>query len=84
MLSLTDALAIGLKLSGVGRFELADGSVKQEYVFAGSVMLGGKSIPIEIPLTTAEESLLGTELLQQNRLTIDFPRRNVSITKSKT
>lgn len=81
MLSLPSALAIGLKLVGVVPIELADGSIRKEFVFEGSVVFGKRTIPVEIFLTTGED-LLGTALLQKHMLTIDFPRRRATITPS--
>ncbi len=46
MMSLPKALSIGLKLADVLPVELADGSIKNEYVFAGSAILGDKKIPV--------------------------------------
>jgi predicted aspartyl protease len=83
MLSLPKALSIGLKLSTVIPIELADGSIKNEYVFEGKVILGQEIVPVEIFLTTSDESLVGTALLCHHKLTIDFLRRAVVITPSK-
>jgi clan AA aspartic protease len=82
MLSLTEALSIGLKLSGVMPVELADGSIKKEFVFEGKVIFDKQPMPVEIFLTTSDESLVGTALLCQHKLTIDFLRRKVAITPS--
>ena len=84
MLSLPSALSIGLKLINVLPIELADGSVKKEFVFDGSVVFGKKKTPVEILLTSSEESLLGTALLQEHKLTVDYPNRTVEITSSAT
>ncbi len=82
MMSLPKALSIGLKLADVLPVELADGSIKNEYVFAGSAILGDKKIPVDILLTNSGESLLGMALLEEHRLTIDFYLRTVTITPS--
>ena len=82
MLSLPSALSIGLKLINVLPIELADGSIKKEFVFNGTVLFGKKKIPVEILLTSSEESLLGAALLQKHKLIVDYHRRTVEITPS--
>lgn len=82
MLSLTDALSIGLKLITVVPVELADGSVKKEYVFEGQVILEKEPLPVEIFLTASGESLVGTGLLRRHKLTMDFLRQEIVISRS--
>lgn len=82
MLSLEQAVSIGLKLVAVTTIELADGSVKKEHVFGGaSVVLGRQKIPVEIMLTPGE-SLLGISLLKQHLLTIDFSHNRITLAPS--
>ena len=44
--------------------------------------MGTQSVPVDMLLTTGD-SLLGRELLADQRLTIDFPKGEVTIKKSK-
>ena len=79
MLSLPAALQIGLRLSNMVQVELADGSIKKEFVFEAKVIFDGETCPVEILLTSAEENLLGTALLRDRRLTMDFSRQLLTL-----
>lgn len=80
MLSLEQAVAIGLKLVAVTPVELADGSIKKEFVFSGSILMDRQKILVDIMLTSGE-TLLGIPPLKNYQLTIDFARQKVNITK---
>ena len=79
MLSLPAALQIGLRLSNMVQVELADGSIKKEFVFEAKVIFDGETRPVEILLTSSDENLLGTALLRDQRLTIDFSQQLLTI-----
>jgi len=79
MLSLPAALQIGLRLSNILPVELADGSIKKEFVFEEKVMLDRETLPVDILLTSSEESLLGTALLRDRSLTMDFSRQLIKL-----
>ena len=79
MLSLPAALQIGLRLSNILPVELADGSIKKEFVFEAKVMLDGETLPVDILLTSSEESLLGTALLRDRSLTMDFSHQLIKL-----
>ena len=79
MLSLPAALQIGLRLSNMVQVELADGSIKKEFVFEAKVIFDGETRPVEILLTSSEENLLGTALLRDRRLTMDFSRQLLTL-----
>ncbi len=79
MLSLPAALQIGLRLSNILPVELADGSIKKEFVFEAKVMLDRETLPVDILLTSSEESLLGTALLRDRSLTMDFSRQLIKL-----
>ena len=51
MLSLPAALQIGLKLSNMVQVELADGSIKNGFVFEAKVILDGEIVPVDVLLT---------------------------------
>src|SRR6266508_6494575 len=79
MLSLPAALQIGLRLSNMVQVELADGSIKKEFVFEAKVIFDGETRPVEILLTSSEEHLLGTALLRDRSLTMDFDRQILTL-----
>src|SRR5215211_3173787 len=62
MLSLPAALEIGLRLSNMVQVELADGSIKKEFMFEAKAVL--EIIPVDVLLTSSDENLVGTALLQ--------------------
>jgi clan AA aspartic protease len=84
MLSLPAALQIGLRLSNMIQVELADGSIKKEFVFEGKVILDQETVPVDILLTSSDESLVGTTLLQNQSLKIDFNRQTITLDQSPT
>jgi len=78
-LPLSIAVQLGLELTGGQYFELADGTVRHELLFAGEVILEAEAIPVEISVTEAVDALIGVGLLRNKILKIDFPARVVSI-----
>src|SRR6266545_5954797 len=79
MLSLPAALQIGLRLSNMVQVELADGSIKKEFVFEAKVVLDEETVPVDVLLTSSDESLVGTALLQNQSLMIDFKSQKISL-----
>jgi len=75
------AIQLGLELKSVQTVELADGSKKNELVFAGSIKFDKSEQEIEIFLTNAKDTLLGTGLLYDKILKIDFVKGDVEITR---
>lgn len=84
MLSLPAALQIGLRLSNMVQVELADGSIKNEFVFDAKVVLDGETIPVNVLLTSSDENLVGTALLQTQSLMIDFKSQIITLDLSPT
>ena len=84
MLSLPAALQIGLRLSNMVQVELADGSIKKEFVFEAKAVLDGEIIPVNILLTSSDENLIGTTLLQNRSLMIDFKSQVITLDLSPT
>jgi clan AA aspartic protease len=76
------AVTLGLTLDTQHLVELADGTQKDELVFAGDVSFMGKKKKVRIYLTNSEDALVGTRLLEDCRLTIDFPTGKVKIKRS--
>jgi clan AA aspartic protease len=75
------AVRLGLELTGQTEVELADGTVTRQLVFAGSAHLLGKTREVAIYLTDSDDALLGTALLADCRLTIDFPTDKVKLVR---
>jgi clan AA aspartic protease len=84
MLSLPAALQIGLRLSNMVQVELADGSIKNEFVFEAQVILDGETVPVDVLLTSSEENLVGTSILHNQSLVIDFKKQIISLDLSST
>ncbi len=84
MLSLPAALQIGLRLSNMVQVELADGSIKKEFVFEAKVVLNEETVPVDVLLTSSEENLVGTALLQNQTLLIDFKSQIITLDLSST
>ena len=84
MLSLPAALQIGLRLSNMVQVELADGSIKKEFVFEAKVVLNEETVPVDVLLTSSEENLVGTALLQNQTLLIDFKSQKITLDLSST
>lgn len=76
------AVPLGLQLKGMQEVEYADGSVKRELMFWGKVLFEGKEEEVDVFLTDSTEALLGTQLVGQGVLVIDFVRKVVEITGS--
>jgi len=73
------AIQLGLELKSVQVVELADGNRKNELVFTGFITLNGEEKEIEILLTNSKDTLLGTGLLYDKVLKIDFSKGTVEI-----
>jgi len=73
------AVQLGLELCAVEKYELADGDIKRVNVFMGSIIWFNKGERINIILTDSEQALIGTSLLQDKRLEIDFRSDKVTI-----
>ncbi|RMH68864.1 MAG: hypothetical protein D6675_14620 [Gemmatimonadetes bacterium] len=73
------AVQLGLEPVQVVEVEKADGSIENTLVFSGFVEWFGESREVDILLTDAPESLIGTRLLEQTRMTIDFVEKMVMI-----
>lgn len=73
------AIQLGLELWGDQYVELADGSIKHEFLFRGGAILEQSVIPVEISLTESEDALLGVGLLKDQKLEIGFATGTVNI-----
>jgi clan AA aspartic protease len=79
------AVQLGLELIGEQLIELADGTQRNELVFAGSVRFFADTREVPIMLTESEDALIGTSLLNHYQLAIEFPGGQIKVrTPSKT
>lgn len=76
------AVQLGLDLVGFQTVEYADGRQSRELVFLGSVILGDQEKQLEISLTEAQEALIGTALLADYTLEINFSQKSVLLRKN--
>ncbi len=75
------AVDLGLELSGTDVFELADGSRRKEFTFKGTANFLGSKRRVTISLTDGE-ALIGTRLMSDCKLLIDFPKNKVQLARS--
>jgi len=80
-LQISIAVHLGLDLVSQGSVELADGTVKTELLFAGSVRFLGATRPVQVYLTDSEDALIGTSLFADCRLLIDFRAGTVRLSR---
>ena len=73
------AVQLGLELCAVEKYELADGTIKRANVFMGSIIWFNEEEKSNIILTDSGQALIGTSLLQDKRLKIDFMNNKVTI-----
>ncbi|MFQ6116097.1 MAG: hypothetical protein ACE5NG_18710 [bacterium] len=75
------AIPLGLKLVAVQTIEFADGSTKKELVFDGRLSWEGEFRRAQVYLTAAKQALIGTGLLIERLVTLDFRLGVVRIEK---
>lgn len=73
------AIQLGLELRDMICVELADGTKQDELVFEGRIIYNGEEKLIKILLTNSQQTLIGTGLLQDKVLEIDFVKKIVEI-----
>lgn len=78
-LPLTIALPLGLKLAYHTSITLADGSIKEELLFEAKVKLGNKWQETPIFINRGSLALLGTRLLENSKVLLDFPNHKIQI-----
>jgi len=72
-------LDLALAVEGTIEMELASGAVVEEQVYSGSIHFDGQTLSVEIILTNAEDSFIGTGLLTGKVRLINFATREVTI-----
>ena len=78
-LPISIAIQLGLELWEMICVELADGTKKNELVFDGKIIWDGEEKVVEILLTNSQQALIGTNLLQDKVLEINFVKKVVEI-----
>ncbi|MBM3237332.1 hypothetical protein FJZ31_13650 [Candidatus Poribacteria bacterium] len=74
------AVPLGLELIDVTDSELADGTIVQdELVFAGKVLWDGEVIDVDVVLTKSADTLIGTAMLMNSDVRINFHTGEVLI-----
>ncbi len=74
-----NGLDVALTVEGTIEMELASGAVVEENVYSGAIHFDGQELTVEIILTDAEDSFIGTGLLTGKVLLINFATREVTI-----
>jgi predicted aspartyl protease len=64
-------------------YELANGDIVGQEVFAGRIVLDGQEQEVEVLMTASQDTLIGAALLQPYTLTIDYPDHAVRLTKNR-
>jgi clan AA aspartic protease len=77
------AVGLGLELVDRQRVVLADGSMRTELEFSCRVQFLDEEREVNVYLTELDEALIGTALLRDCRLTIDFKKERVSLKRLK-
>ena len=74
------AVSLGLELIGVTDSELADGTlVEDELVFTGKVLWDDEVVDVEIVLTRSTDTLIGTAMLVNSDVRLNYHTGEVSI-----
>jgi clan AA aspartic protease len=79
--TLPDSLAhvLNLRIRGQDWYQLGDGTQILATVYESEIELGGDLYPAEVLYSTGDEVLLGTEVLRNFRLAIDYPAGTVRL-----
>lgn len=75
------AARLGLELTGIEPIDLADGQHLDAYAVDGKVAFLGRTSNVSIMLSASDVALIGTELLGDCELMIDFPSKNMRIVR---
>ncbi len=84
-LPLQIAVPLGLKLVGVARYKLADGSISNQMIFSASISWGTKTRSVTASVVIdAEDVLMGVGLLHGYALVVDFQQKQLVIKEPGT
>jgi hypothetical protein len=65
------------------KFELADGRIADRDVFLGQIIFDGQKRLVTVILSGSRDTLIGTFLLADKKLEIDYPKQSVRIRNSR-
>jgi clan AA aspartic protease len=82
-ISIYELEKIHLVLFDSAEFELADGKVVKQKVYHGRVVFDGQNMPVKVIVSASRDTLIGSSLLANKKLDIDYPKRRVLIKPSK-
>jgi len=82
-ISIHEVPKIELAFSHDKKFELGNGKVVTQPVYWGKVVFDKRTIAVEVIVSASRDTLIGTSLLSDKKLDIDYPRRSVLIKPSK-
>lgn len=68
---------IGFTYVGPTQVELADGSIAETMIYEGTILWFGQERRVAVHVTSAESSLLGTQMLFDTILELDIDERKV-------
>ena len=71
---------LGLVLCAIDEVELGDGNWNERLVFEGQVRLLGRLTPVLVILTKSETASIGTMMISDCRLEIDFVDKKIELT----
>lgn len=83
-LPLKIAVPLGLRLDGVGTFELADGTRSRQMLFSASISWGTTTRLVTVSVTDSDTALLGGGLLYGYVLLVDFEKKQFIIKEPGT
>ncbi len=78
------AVPLGLRLDGVGTFELADGSKSRQMLFSALISWGTRTKPVTVSVADSDTALLGGGLLHGYLLLADFEKKMLMIKEPGT
>lgn len=77
------AIQLGLELRSVQIAELADGTEIEQLVFAGEIFFDDKWRAADTTLTGSRDAMVGTAMLLDSILTVDFVDRTVEVVRKE-
>jgi len=77
------AIPLGLELTTTGEYELADGTIKRQMMFGATIRLGEEFFETDILLNESDIALIGSELLKDKVLVVDYGNDTVEIRSSE-
>jgi predicted aspartyl protease len=77
------AIQLGLELRSVQIAELADGTEIEQLVFAGEIFFGDKWRAADTTLTNSRDAMVGTAMLLDSVLIVDFVGRTVEVVRKE-